>query len=112
MPKAVLVGLGFAILAGCATGSVAPERIQATEAAVHEADSSGASNLAAASPYLQSAHGELDQGKQLSSDEQRHQAEVALQHADVDAKLANMLAQKQRLDSENKELGERLKAMQ
>lgn len=113
MLKRLASGVGLVLFAACVTtGPVASERIQATEAAIHEADNSGASKLPAATSYLQLAREELDQGKELSSKGQGHRADLALQRASEDAKLASVLAQKEQLDRETKEIGERLKALQ
>lgn len=113
MRNSLVAGVGFAVLAGCATtGPVGPERIQATETAIQEADTAGASKLPEATTYLQLARQELDQGKKLSSDGYGHRAELALDRANEDAKLAKILADKQRMDNEIKDANERLKAMQ
>lgn len=106
MRRRLVAGLALA-LGGCTTmGAVAPDRIQASEAALHEADGSGASKLPEANGYLQLAKEEIEQGKQLSS----HRGELMLDRADEDTKLARVLAQKASLDKEVKEASERLKA--
>jgi hypothetical protein len=61
---------------------------------------------------LQLAREEVEQGKQLSGDQWSHRAEMMLQRAGEDAKLARVLTQKASLDADVKEAGERLKAVQ
>lgn len=113
MSRRLIAGLVLAISVGCGwTGTVAPERIQAAESAIQEAETAGASKLPEATPYLQLAREEVTQGKQLSSDQFSRQAEMMLERAGEDAKLARVLTQKASLDADVKEAGERLKALQ
>jgi len=113
MFRRLVAGLVLAISVGCATtGAIAPERIQAAESAIREAETAGASKLPEATSYLQLARDEVEQGKQLSSSQYGHQAEIMLQRASEDAKLARALTQKASLDADVKEAGERLKTLQ
>lgn len=113
MLRRLVLGVGLAVAVGCVTtGPASPERLQAAESAINEANSAGASRQEAANSYLQLANQELEEGKKLSNNGYGHRADLKLQCSTEDAKLSNVIARKDSLDREVAESNQKLKALQ
>jgi hypothetical protein len=113
MLKRTAVFIVPSMLYACATTSqIAPERLQAAESVVQEADAAVANKTSSANTYVQYAHDELGQAKQLSSAGNGDPGEMMMLRSEADAKLATAIAQQEALHAEVKDLNEKLKALQ
>jgi len=108
MLKALTTAVAIVTLAACASVPVAPDKVQASEQAVQDAQAAGADRQPAAAKYLELAQGELTQGKRLSDTGEPRKAETMLAKAEWDAKLATAKAKEGTSQAEVQRLADEL----
>lgn len=92
-----IVGAGLLLgLAGCAAGRpqvvVPPEQLVNSEVTIRRAEEAGAQQVPEAAQHLQWAREQTQQARRLLEKNQRDQAALYLERAEVDAQLALALA--------------------
>ena len=108
MLRALTTSVAIVTLAACASVPVAPEKIQASEQAVQDAQAAGADRQPGAAKYLELAQGELTQGKRFSDTGEPRKAETMLAKAEWDAKLATAKAKEGTSQTEVQRLSDEL----
>ena len=106
----LLIVPGF--FCACATTQIAPEHLQAAQSAIQDAETAGATKSPSANVYMQYAHDEIDQAKQLADSGNRDPAEMMVLRSEVDAKLAKAIVREDAARADAKDVNEKLKTFQ
>ena len=111
-PRHTMIGLGIALLAGCASGPVPAERVASAQAAIRSAQEVGAQRVPQATLHLQLAREQADYAAELIRNGSHDRAASVLMRAQADAELALALARQDKEIQEANQAVDRVRALE